>query len=76
MSKTKYVVMTGVYGTVAVLAVIATVYFAVQLRFFLALIMALIVYVALDNFFCGSHAKKCGYEVAGHYVIPPFLRGK
>lgn len=65
---------TMLYGLVAIVAAIGAVAFALGRRWIVALVCIAMVLVALDNFFCGTRARACGYKAKGHYILPPFLK--
>ena len=69
-----YIISTLLYGLMALLGGIGLVYFLIQGQWFLVLISGLIVYVSVDNFFCGERVCNAGFKVKSHYVIPPFLK--
>lgn len=69
-----YMLSTFGYGAMVLFGIVAALFFLFQKEFFLVVISFLIVYVAVDNFFCSARAKKCGFPAVGHYMIPPFLR--
>ena len=76
MSKTSYILSTIVYGMIFVIALSLSVYFSIIHRWFLVIISLLMIYVCLDNFFCGARACKVGYRIKTHYAIPPFFKKK
>jgi len=75
MKYRSYVLWTVLYGVLAIAGIVGAVFFFLEKDWFLFVVNLLIVYVAADNFFCGTHLKKCGIPVQSHYVIPPFLKG-
>lgn len=76
MKYRQYVIGTVAYGIAALAGILGGVYFLLKQQWLLVVVFVLITYVALDNFFCGTHLKKCGMPVTRHYVMPPFLRWK
>ena len=70
MSYKLYVVSTIGYGLVAIAAFAGGVYLLRIHRYFLALICLVMVYIALDNFFCGHRAKAAGIDAHSHYFFP------
>ena len=76
MNYQQYIISTLLYGLMALLGVIGLVYFSIQQQWFLVVISTLIVYVSIDNFFCGERVCNAGFKVKSHYVIPPFLKKK
>jgi hypothetical protein len=66
----KYILSTFLYGLCFVIGVIAALFFIYERSFFLAFLGVLFAYVSLDNFFCGSRAKTCGFAVKEHYIAP------
>ena len=72
----QYIVSTLLYGLFAVLGLIGLVFFIQEQRWFLAAVSAIIIYVSVDNFFCGTHFRSAGGTCSTHYVLPPFLKGK
>ena len=77
MSYNRYVISTIVYGIFAIFGIITFFVFIFQKRYFLVIISLLIVYVTMDNFFCGARANKvCKVKVKTHYTLPPFFLRK
>lgn len=68
--KTKYFLETFAYGICFILGVVSLIYFSIQKSLFLSLLSLIFAYVSIDNFFCGSHAKKCGFPIRSHYILP------
>lgn len=73
---TKYKLTTGIYALCFLFGVVMSIISLLQEKWIVFLIALAFAYVGLDNTFCGTHAKVCGYHVKTHYVIPPFLQGK
>jgi hypothetical protein len=69
-----YVYSTIGYGLFGVFGVWLGLYSLILQKFFLLTIAVLITFVALDNFFCGARAKKCGVHAKTHYIVPHFLK--
>ena len=74
MRHSVYVATTIIYGILGIAGIVWTIASAI-LRDYLLLGLGLIfAYVSFDNFFCGTHARSCGYKIEGHYIIPPFMK--
>jgi len=71
-----YVFSTTLYGLVALIGVVSFISFLAQERYFFVVLSVIVVYVALDNFFCGLRAKRAGVNTNKHYIIPSFLKMK
>lgn len=69
-----YVISTLLYGVMALLGLFCFIYFLFRQEWFLVIISGLIVYVSVDNFFCGERVCNAGLIVKSHHVIPPFLK--
>jgi len=76
MNYRKYVHSTIGYGIFAVVGLVAMIYSLFNQNYLLLVISVLIMYVSLDNFFCGHRLKKCGIDCKSHYTVPPFLKKK
>jgi len=76
MKNKKYVYSTLGYGLFAFFGLILVVYSFFTKRYVGLVIGILIMYVALDNFFCGCRARRYEVKDRGHYVIPRFLKRK
>lgn len=68
--KTKYFLETTAYGICTIIGISATILFTIQLKLILVILSIIFTLISIDNFFCGSHAKKCGFPIETHYVIP------
>ena len=75
MSYKSYVYSTIGYGLFALLGSVGAIYSLLTQRYLLLLINLAIIYVSVDNFFCGYRARTCGFNVKSHYALPPFLKG-
>lgn len=73
-SRSTYAVSTTLFGVVGAAAVFGIVHFSTQRLWLLTGLCVAAFLVALDNFFCGSHAAAAGYYVKTHWVVPPFFR--
>lgn len=74
MKRSSYIATTIINGAFGVFGLAWAVFAAVIGRYFISVLGLIFSYVAFDNFFCGAHARSCGYRAKGHYVIPPFLK--
>lgn len=74
--KTHYAISTLLFGVVGAAAVFGIVHFGTTKQWFLTGTCVLAFLIALDNFFCGSHARAAGYYVKTHWIVPPFLKRK
>ena len=66
----KYILTTSLYAAFAIIALIFAVTFFSQKRWLLVILSLLGAYVAIDNTFCGLHAKTCSRGITTHYVLP------
>jgi hypothetical protein len=73
MKHSVYVATTILYGILGVVGIGGAIVSGVIQQYFILGLSLIFSYVAFDNFFCGTHARSCGYRAEGHYVIPPFL---
>jgi len=68
--KTKYKISTTAYGLVAFTGLLLIVASLLRNEYLGAIIGLLMTLVAIDNFFCGTRAKACGYSAQKHYINP------
>lgn len=76
MNYSNYVISTIGYGIFAILGLLGVIYFGITKQFTLFFLGLAVFGIALDNFFCGSRAKKHGFKAKSLYVVPSFLRKK
>ncbi len=69
-----YVIETLAYGVFSLFAFTGLIYFLFIKDYFLVFLSIIALLVSLDNFFCSSRTKKCGFSVRKHFIIPPFLK--
>lgn len=68
--KTKYFFETTAYGVCFLIGVFFSFFFLFNWSLILFTLSLIFTIISIDNFFCGSHAKKCGFPVETHYVLP------
>ena len=72
----KYVIETMLYGLTALIGIISTAIFLIQMNWFIVMVSIAVILVSLDNFFCGTRFGKVCSIKTKHYIIPPFLKRK
>jgi ABC-type transport system involved in multi-copper enzyme maturation permease subunit len=71
-----YIITTLLYGLAGILGLAGMIYFSRKNEWIVVMICIFILFIALDNFFCGGHLVKTGRKVCPHFVVPPFLMRK
>ena len=69
-SFTKYLISTALFGVVFLIGLGFFIFYLLTKNVFMTILMALVAFVAIDNFFCGARAVKAGCTIEKRYLSP------